>query len=163
MYLVGYLLTRYFKDARYHEHKFFFQNLFKKLCIYPYARLGLLFFNIKFTLDPLLLSVSINKRPDIFVAHGSNSFITGNILHGIETLIHSWEVSSSHSSTRKSLTSNCTQMLQSVRLRISSEINRRKKKSVDDEGIGEKNRIWYRRKEPRKVKTEDHEAQLAAS
>ena len=28
---------------------------------------------------------------------------------------------------------------------------------------GAKNRIWYRRKEPRKVKTESHEAQLAAS
>ena len=150
MYLVGYLLTRYFKDARYHEHKIFFQNLFKKLCIYPYARLGLLFFNIKFTLDPLLLSVSINKRPDIFVAHGSNSFITGNILHGIETLIHSWEVSSSHSSTRKSLTSNCTQMLQSVRLRISSEINRRKKNLWMTRELGRKTEFGIEEKSQEK-------------
>lgn len=54
-------------------------------------------------------------------------------------------------------------MLQSVRLRPSSEINRKKKIYDGVEGMGAKNRIWYRRKEPRRVKTEDHEAQLAAS
>jgi hypothetical protein len=53
-------------------------------------------------------------------------------------------------------------MLQSVRLRFSSEINQRKKFVDGVEGLGAKNRIWYRRKEPRKVKT-GHEAQLAAS
>jgi hypothetical protein len=52
-------------------------------------------------------------------------------------------------------------MLQSVRLRFSSEINRRKKVDGID-GIRAKNRIWYKRKEPRKVKTIGHEAQLAA-
>jgi hypothetical protein len=54
-------------------------------------------------------------------------------------------------------------MLQSVRLRLSSEMNRRKKFVDGVEGLGANNKIWYKRKEPRKVKTEDHEAQLAAS
>jgi hypothetical protein len=35
--------------------------------------------------------------------------------------------------------------------------NKPEKKSVDDvEGMGAKNKIWYRTEEPRKVKTERH-------